>query len=88
MYTVIDSFFRSLKFSFEFLFFFFFFCSAIDVQIKSLHFKTQPGPVAKNATPSPPAGNLTREPRSLDQRSTNWATETVAVSLGVSSVHV
>ena len=24
---------------------------------KDVHFKTQPGPVAKNATPRPPAGN-------------------------------
>ena len=41
----------------------------------------QPGPVAKNATPRPPAGNWTRDPGSLDQRSTDWATE--AGGLGV-----
>ena len=51
-------------------------------------FKTQPGPVAKNATARPPAGDWTRDPGSLDQRSTDWATEAVAVSLGASSVNI
>ena len=40
---------------------------------KDIHFKTQPGPVAKNATPRPPFGNRTRDPGSLEQRSTDWA---------------
>ena len=35
-----------------------------------------------------PAGNWTRDPGSLDQRSTDWATEAVAVSLGASSVYI
>ena len=55
---------------------------------EDIHFKTQPAPVAKNATPRPPAGNQTSDPGSLDQRSTDWATETVAVSLGMSSVYI
>ena len=38
---------------------------------KDIHFKTQPGQVAKNATPRPPVGNRTRDPGSLDQRSTD-----------------
>ena len=52
------------------------------------HFKTQPGPVAKNATPRLPAGNWTLDTGSLDQRSTDWPTEAVAVSLGAGSVQV
>ena len=48
--------------------------------IRDIHFKTQKGPVAKNATPRPPAGNWTRDPGSLDQRSTDWATEDVAAN--------
>lgn len=42
-----------------------------------------------NATPIRlPGGNWTCDPWSLDQRSTNGATEVVAVSLGASSVYV
>ena len=37
---------------------------------KDIHFKTQPGPVAKNTTPRHPADNLTCDPGSLEQRST------------------
>ena len=37
-------------------------------------------------TARPPAGDWTRDPGSLDERSTYWATEAVAVSLGASSV--
>ena len=33
------------------------------------------GPVAKNATSKPPAGNWTRDPGSLVQCSTGWTTE-------------
>ena len=51
-----------------------------------INFKTQPEPVAKNATPRPPAGNRTHDPGSLDQRSTDWTTEAVAVSLCTSSL--
>ena len=54
---------------------------------KDIHFNTELGPVAKNATPRPPAGIWIHDPGSLDQRSTDWATEAVAVSLGVSSVY-
>ena len=38
---------------------------------KDIRFKTQPGPIAKNATRRPPAGNWSRDPGSLDQRSTD-----------------
>ena len=38
---------------------------------KHIHFKTQHGPVAKNATPRPPDRNRTEKPGSLDQRSTD-----------------
>ena len=38
---------------------------------KDIHFKTKPRPVAKNATPRPPAGNCPRDPGSLEQRSTD-----------------
>ena len=48
---------------------------------KDIHFKTQPGPVAKNATPKPLAG-------SLDQRSTDWATEAVAWSMRAYSIYI
>ena len=47
----------------------------------------QPGPVAKKPTPRPPAGNWTHDHGSLHQR-TNWATQAVAVNLGVSSVYI
>ena len=50
-----------------------------------INFKTQPEPVAKNAIPRPPAWNRTRDPGSLDQRSTDWTTEAVAMTLGTSS---
>ena len=33
---------------------------------KDIHFKIQPGPAAKNATPRPLAGNRTCDPGSLD----------------------
>ena len=49
-----------------------------------IYFKTEPD----LATPTPSAGNSTRDPMSLDQRSTDWATEAVAVSLRASSVRV
>ena len=39
---------------------------------KDIYFKTQPGPVAKNATRSLLAGNWTHDPGSLDQCSTDW----------------
>ena len=42
-------------------------------------FKTQPGPVSKRATPRP------HDPGSPDQRSTDGATQAVAVSLAASS---
>ena len=48
---------------------------------KDIHFKTQPEPVARNVTPRTPAGNWTCDPGSLDQRSTDWATEAVVVSV-------
>ena len=51
-----------------------------------INFKTQPEPVSKNATPRPTTGNRTCDPGSLDQRSTDWTTEVVAVSLGTSSL--
>ena len=35
-------------------------CSKFECR-EDIHFKTQPGPVAKNATPRPPAGNGTRD---------------------------
>ena len=39
---------------------------------EDIHFKTQPGPVAKNTTPRPPDGTELPAPsESLDQRSTN-----------------
>ena len=38
---------------------------------KDIYFKTQAGPVAKNATPRPPAGNRTRDSGSLEHRSTD-----------------
>ena len=31
-------------------------CSKFEC-LEDIHFKTQPGPAAKNATPRPPAGN-------------------------------
>ena len=53
-------------------------CSKYECQ-KDIHFKTQPGPVAKNATPRPPGWES--NPRSR-------TTEAVAVSLGESSVYI
>ena len=53
---------------------------------KDIHFKTQTGPVAKNATPRPPAGNRTRDPGSLDRRSTDRATEAAVVELHFSQL--
>ena len=54
-----------------------------------MHFTTQPRPVAKNATQKSPAGNRTRILWIfIDQRSTDWATEAVAESMGASSVYV
>ena len=45
------------------------------------------GPVAKNATSKPRAGNWTHDPGSLFQCSTGWTTEAVAVILGACSVY-
>ena len=55
---------------------------------KDMHFNTQLGPVAKNATPRLSAGNQISANLDLYQRSTDWATEAVAVSLGASSVNI
>ena len=41
----------------------------------SISYKTQPGPVAKNATLGHPAGNRTRDLANLVRYSANWATE-------------
>ena len=49
--------------------------------LERLHFKTQPEPGAKNATPRPSAGNWTHDAGSLHQRSTDRATEAITISL-------
>ena len=51
-----------------------------------IYFKTQPGPVAKNATLELPAGNWTRDLANLVGCSGHWATKAVAESMGTSSV--
>ena len=54
----------------------------------SRYFKTQSGPVAKNAALGHPAGNRTRDLTSLVQCSASWATEAVAKSMATSSVFI
>ena len=56
-------------------------CSKFECR-EDIHFKIQPGPVPKNA--KIPTGNWTRALWiSIDQRSTNWATEAVADTFGI-----
>ena len=49
-------------------------------------FKTQPGPVAKNAISDHPAGNRTCDLANLVRYSANWATKAVAKNMATSSV--
>ena len=51
-------------------------------------FKSQPGPVAKNATLGHPAGNRTRDRANLMWCSVNWATKAFAKNMAASSVFI
>ena len=53
----------------------------IFLSVKNLYFKTQPGPVAKNANLAPTAGNRIRDAVNLVQHTVNWATKGIAKSL-------